>query len=178
MIARIVLIAGLLCAWTTANAEQQPSKPAESKPDATADDPGDDMVVDLNTEEAGTVGVVAEEAGDESELTPLFSTKRLELSGLLGVHVFSEVGSLGAVRTSASSISNAVIFGPRLSYLLGLGLSFETELLLGFSSARDSDDNVTLFLLEPRFEVRLAPFRLGRTLPFITLGVGGPTVLS
>lgn len=116
--------------------------------------------------------------GDAGDVDSLWNLDRVELSGFLGVHLSSDISALGARTGVPASVSSAISFGPRASYLLLPWLAFESELLIAPSSARDSDVEFNVLVLEPRLNVRFEPVRLDRFLPFVSLGAGAPIALS
>ena len=116
-------------------------------------------------------------AHGQAEL-PYWDLRRLELSGFLGVHISSDTSDLGARVGSSASIASSVAFGPRLSYMLRHWMLLEAELPVSPSNARDSAEDFTVVVIEPRLAARFEAIRMRRFVPFLTAGVGFPISLS
>lgn len=98
----------------------------------------------------------------------------IRLTGLFGVRAFSSSSSLGT--PTDTSLSSAVLLGPRVRRRWSAWLSLEAELPLLLTSSRD--DRATVFFTDPRLHgmFELAPIREVR--PFVTAGLGLPIALS
>lgn len=102
----------------------------------------------------------------------------MELGGFVGAHVFSSSNALGAVRQDGPSIASSIALGAHLSYPLSPLLALEAALALVPTTARDSDDDANVLVIEPRMQARFGGGAVGGVEPFAVLGVGLPAALS
>lgn len=102
----------------------------------------------------------------------------MDLGGFVGAHVFSSSNALGAVQEGGPSIASSIALGVRLGYTLSPLIALESELSLVPTTARDSDDDANVLVIEPRMQARFGGGAVGGVEPFAALGVGLPIALS